>query len=219
MLEQFIRRDGGMLSSCRDIEFHFKSQPLIPLPGAILKSVFRASLRRSPCGPTAPPKFLCAELPWYNAMAHQTGSESSVHVLSCPMPRSWLWVQCLELPVQADSYIEALCTASVSPAGRRIIPACFKLFIWNHCRLVLNFVLSLSFTLPFGLKDLRLRTQPYLPLHIWSKDSCSSCILKASDPFYPILTKCFCRVFIADCRKEAENTPPVTVKGELNPTL
>lgn len=128
-------------------------------------------------------------------------------------------LQCLELPVQADSYIEALCTASVSPAGRRIIPACFKLFIWNHCRLVLNFVLSLSFTLPFGLKDLRLRTQPYLPLHTWSKDSCSSCILKASDPFYPILTKCFCRVFIADCRKEAENTPPVTVKGELNPTL
>lgn len=157
MLEQFMRRGRAMLNSCRDIEFHFKSQPLIHLLGAILQSVFRASLHRSPCGPMAPPEFLCAELPWYNAMTHQTGSESSVHALSCAMPRPWWRAQyrpvSLELPEQAESHLGTLCTASLSPAGG-IILACFKLFIWNHCRLVLNFLLSLSFTLVFGQKDL-----------------------------------------------------------------
>lgn len=171
----------------------------------------------------APPEFLCAELPWYNAMTHQTGSQSSVHALSCAMPRSWLPAQygpvSLELPEQAESHLGTLCTASLSPAGG-IILACFKLFIWNHCRLVLNFLLSLSFTLVFGQKDLSdWEPHPNLPLHTWSNDNCSSCMLKASDPFYPILTECFCRVFMTDCWKAAENTPPVSVKGELNPTL
>lgn len=144
-------------------------------------------------------------------MAHQNGSESSMHVLSCPVPRSGLWPQygpvSLELPEQAVSHLEALCTSCDSPAGA-IIPVCFKLFIWNHCRLVLNSVLSLSFTLVCGPKRLSdWETHPYLPLHTWSKYSSSSCVLKVSDPFYTTLTEYWQNAFT--------ESSPLTVGKQL----
>lgn len=55
-------------------------------------------------------EFLCAELPQYTDVTHQTGSEPSACVLSCPMFRSWPEAQrrpvFLELPAQDKSHLE-----------------------------------------------------------------------------------------------------------------